>query len=146
MWLHGGLIRGPKTLYRPTEEQFNALTAFLLADSEHLQTRCPLPIHGTPMNRPRWGAYEAFVDAHIFRDRYERKVSSERPRRGCRILGIDWPESDDQLYLVMQSQARYQGEEVDEEAIKAAEERIMNITPSSPLWYSLYGRFEKDGS
>ncbi|RKK26191.1 hypothetical protein BFJ63_vAg6645 [Fusarium oxysporum f. sp. narcissi] len=29
MWIHGDLIRGPRTLYSPTKEQFDALTRFL---------------------------------------------------------------------------------------------------------------------
>lgn len=146
MWIHGARRKGPKTLYPPTEEQFKALVAFLLADSDHLEaTPCPLPIHGTKINRPRWGADEAFAEHHIFRDRYERQVSVIRPPRPCVIKDVDWPEHEDHWFLFMQSQARYQGEEVDEEAIAAAQERLKNITPSSPLWRNVYGGSEQNG-
>lgn len=145
MWIHGARRKGPKTLYPPTEEQFDALVAFLLAEPDHHATvPCPLPIHGTKLNRPRWDPDEAFAEHHIFRDRYERDVSPTRPARPCVIKDVDWPEYEDHWFLFMQSQARYQGEVVDEEAVAAAQERLRNITPSSPLWRNVYGAYEDD--
>ncbi|RGP78981.1 hypothetical protein FLONG3_2887 [Fusarium longipes] len=49
MWIHGDLIRGPKTLYPPTPEQFKALIEFLTNPLES-DSQCPLPIHGTRAN------------------------------------------------------------------------------------------------
>lgn len=135
MWIHGARVNGPRTLYPPTEEQFNSLVHFLLADSSlSRSTPCPLPIHATSDNRPRWSSYEAFANHHIFRDRFERKLPPQRPPRPCMLKGIDWPEVDDDSYIFMQCQARLQGKAVDEEAVSAAQARLRNITPSSPLW------------
>ncbi|CAM1503228.1 Fc.00g080040.m01.CDS01 [Cosmosporella sp. VM-42] len=141
MWIHGAYIQGPTTLYPPTEEQFKALISFLLADPEHMEEPpSPLPIHGTSANRPRWSPYDALAEYHIFRDRYERSLPSERPQRGCVIKNINWPEVDDESYIFLQEQAGWQGEPVDEEGLAAAKERLKNITPSSPLWDSVYGQ------
>lgn len=115
-------------------EQFDALVHFLLADSGD-KIQCPLPIHGTPMNRPRWDAYDAIARFHIFRDKYERRVPTKRPDRGCRGPGgSDWPEIVDQHTVMLAIGYRQWGEPVDEDAVAAAEAGLKNITPSSPLW------------
>ncbi|KAF7563632.1 hypothetical protein G7046_g454 [Stylonectria norvegica] len=126
MWIHEGSTRGPRTLYPPTQEQFDSLVNFLLAAPDEELTS-PLPIHGARINRPRWHPYHAFAYYHIFRDKYERKLPPNPPQPGCVRSGIDWPELDDERILLMYSDA-------DETA--AAEVRIRNITPSSPLWQS----------
>ncbi|KAH7125827.1 hypothetical protein EDB81DRAFT_698246 [Dactylonectria macrodidyma] len=140
MWIHGALLEGPRTLYPPTKQQFESLIRFLLADTESLKlTPCPLPIYGTSDNRPRWRAYEAFADYHIFRDRYERKLPLKRPGRPVRLMNVDWPELEDDWYLFEQYQASWQGQPLDQESVTAAHERLKNITPSSPLWDKVYG-------
>ncbi|KAK7431843.1 hypothetical protein QQZ08_001461 [Neonectria magnoliae] len=147
VWIHGASVDGPRTLYPPTAEQFNSLVAFLLADTDSRgKTPLPLPIHGTAQNRPRWRAYEAFVDNHIFRDRYERKMPAQRPEPTPphRITGVDWPELEDDWYVLGQFQAGWQGLPVDEEGVLAAQERLRNITPSSPLWAAVFGG-QEDG-
>lgn len=134
VWIHGARIRGPRTLYPPTKSQFDALISFLLSSPDE-KIDCPLPIHGTPLNRPRWDSYEAFTRFHIFRDRYERKPPSIRPPRGCTYgSGRDWPEVNDEMFLLEQSRARHYGHPVDEEAVAAARERMEQVTPSSPYW------------
>ncbi|KAH7212023.1 hypothetical protein DER44DRAFT_838153 [Fusarium oxysporum] len=122
MWIHGDLIRGPRTLYSPTKEQFDALTRFLTNPLEEGLT-CPFPIHGASVNRPRWHPYHAFAYYHIFRDRYERKLPPNPPQPGCVEDGMDWPELDDRREPY-----------VNDDEYAAATVRIKNITPSSPLW------------
>jgi hypothetical protein len=140
MWIHGDLIRGPKTLYPPTKEQFESLIKFLISPPESIP-ECPLPIHGTKINRPRWHPYDAFAEYHIFRDRYERKLPPQPPRQGCVQNGVDWPELTDRQVLLLHGHVNDQGEPyVTEEECDAAEDRIRNITPSSPLWRSFGDR------
>ena len=136
MWIHGDLMKGPMTLYPPTKEQFDSLMKFLTSPPESI-AECPLPIHATKFNRPRWHPWHAFAEYHIFRDRYERKVPPQPPRQGCVQDGIDWPELTDRQFLLLYGHFNDQGEPyVTEEECDAAEERMRNITPSSPLWRS----------
>lgn len=132
MWIHGDLIRGPKTLYPPTKEQFDDLVTFFTTPVGENKT-CPFPIHGTRINRPRWHPYHAFAYHHIFRDRYERKLPPHPPQSGCVEEGIDWPELYDRRILLL---GGFSNSDVGEDEYAAAEERIRNITPSSPLWGS----------
>jgi hypothetical protein len=132
MWIHGDLNRGPHTLYPPTKEQFDDLVTFLTTPVEENKT-CPFPIHGTRINRPRWHPYHAFAYHHIFRDRYERKLPPHPPQPGCVEEGIDWPELVDRRILLL---GGFSDSGVGEDEYAAAEERIRNITPSSPLWRS----------
>jgi len=127
MWIHGALSNGPNTRYPPTAKQFEAFVSFLLADGAE-RPHCPLPIHGTPQNRPRWDAY-AFTDFHIFRDRYERKIRPVQPGRSFgprRVVKtvLDWPEMADEVFLIQKAQLHYSGVLSDEEAVSAAEERL----------------------
>lgn len=134
MWIHGDLVKGPQTLYPPTEEQFDDLVKFLTSVPNE-DSKCPFPIHGTRVNRPRWDAYDAFAHHHIFRDKYERKLPSKSPRRGCVQNTIDWPELEDQRILMLANFATPEGGSYSsEEEVAAAEKGISNITRSSPLW------------
>lgn len=133
MWIHGDLIRGPQTLYPPTREQFDALVSFLLANPDE-DVECPLPIHGTSSNRPRWHAYDALSKYHIFRDKYELKEPRVNPRHGRTITPVDWPEVRDQMFLVEQAQAQFRGEPIDEEKVAEATARMNEVTPTSPCW------------
>ncbi|ENH67001.1 hypothetical protein FOC1_g10004633 [Fusarium oxysporum f. sp. cubense race 1] len=134
IWIHGDLIRGPRTLYPPTKEQFDALIKFLTTPLGEGLT-CPFPIHGASVNRPRWHPYHAFAYYHIFRDRYERKIPLNPPQSGCVEDGMDWPELDDRRILLLGGFSNPQGEPyVSDDEYAAATERIKNITPSSPLW------------
>ncbi|KAF5020031.1 hypothetical protein F66182_7967 [Fusarium sp. NRRL 66182] len=136
MWIHGDLSRGPKTLYPPTQEQFDALVSFLTCPPRENSTY-PFPIHGSRMNRPRWHSYHAFAYHHIFRDRYERKLAANPPRPGCVESAVDWPEFEDQRILMLATILDPEGRPYNsEEEVAAASERIRNITPSSPLWSS----------
>src|SRR3569833_1344792 len=133
MWIHGALDNGPRTLYPPTPGQFTALVDFLLADEDR-RLPCPLPIHGTPENRPRWEPNVALADFHIFRDKYERKVWRPGPRdRVLKTVG-DWPEMRDEYFLEEQSRSGWAGGVVDMDAYEAAKERLKQVTPSSPCW------------
>ncbi|KAG7418060.1 hypothetical protein Forpe1208_v004276 [Fusarium oxysporum f. sp. rapae] len=134
VWIHGDLIRGPRTLYPPTKEQFDALIKFLTASLEEGLT-CPFPIHGASLNRPRWHPYYAFAYYHIFRDRYERKLPPNPPQSGCVEDDMDWPELDDRRILLFGGFSNPQGEPyINDDEYAAATERVKNITPSSPLW------------
>ncbi|KAF7548536.1 hypothetical protein G7Z17_g6998 [Cylindrodendrum hubeiense] len=103
------------------------------SDLDH-EVQCPLPIHGTPMNRPRWDADDAMTRFHIFRDKYERKVPINPPPPRCVRSSNDWPELDDYHIVGLAIGSRQWGQPVDEEAVAAAEARLKDITPSSPLW------------
>ena len=122
----------PKTIYPPTEQQFNALVDFLLAGPD--KAACPLPIHGTPLNRPRWDPDDAIARFHIFRDKWERKIPEAPLQHGCVRNSKDWPELDDRNLVQIQLTNKQWGAPVDEEALAAAEERLMQVTPSSPCW------------
>ncbi len=143
MLLRDGRIRGPNTLYPLTPDQFEGLVGFLLATSDP-RPPCPLPIHGTDLNRPRWDVLRAFTYFHIFRDRYELKLpepADQSRQDWClRQNPLDWPELGDQWFLAEQAQAHYRGEPVDEEAVAAASERLGQVTPTSPLWRSSENR------
>ncbi|KAM0350887.1 hypothetical protein HYE67_000893 [Fusarium culmorum] len=95
MWIHGARLRGPRTLYPPTPDQFDSLINFLLSEPKE-EAACPLPIHGINENRPRWHPYDALAKYHIFRDKYERKLPMEPPRQGCTLVNADWPELGDE--------------------------------------------------
>lgn len=138
LWIHGDLFRGPKTLYPPTQDQFDSLVKFLLARPSDEPPPCPLPIRGMPENRPRWDPYQAFAYYHIFRDRYERAVPPEPPQSRCVQSAQDWPELNDELIIrqeglvgaVDPSGQPY----VEAEQVAAAKINIYQLTPSSPLW------------
>lgn len=134
MWIHGDLIRGPRTLYPPTQEQFDALIRFLTIPFEE-SARCPFPIHGSSVNRPRWHPYHTLAYYHIFRDKYERRLPPNPPQPGCVEDGMDWPELDDRRLLLLGGFTNPRGESyVNDDEYTVATERIKNITPSSPLW------------
>ncbi|KAF4951552.1 hypothetical protein FSARC_12883 [Fusarium sarcochroum] len=136
MWIHGDLVKGPKTLYPPSKEQFDALLNFFTSPKSE-DSSYPFPIHGTRTNRPRWHPYHAFAHHHIFRDRFERKLPSRPPQPGCVESGVDWPELEDQQILMLANFTTSQGDSYNsEDEVAAAKERIRNITPSSPLWGS----------
>ncbi|KAF5017836.1 hypothetical protein F66182_10207 [Fusarium sp. NRRL 66182] len=135
MWLHGHRAGGPTTLYPPTPTQFESLMDFLLS-SPNQDTPCPLPIHGTDDNRPRWHPYHALAQYHIFRDKYERKLPPEPPqRRGHRMYPMDWPELGDEWLIHNQAWIRNEGHELSEADIAAARTRLKEVTPSSPCWH-----------
>ncbi|KAM5346932.1 hypothetical protein ACJ41O_009937 [Fusarium nematophilum] len=137
MWIHGARIWGPHTLYPPTPEQFESLVKFLLSRPDEEHAPCPLPIHGTKENRPRWHAWHAIARYHIFRDKYERHVSPEPPARHCVEVNADWPEMGDEWIVLNQDYIRSEGGKLSEEDIAAALARLREVTPSSPC----YGRF-----
>ncbi|OAR01351.1 hypothetical protein LLEC1_07781 [Akanthomyces lecanii] len=137
VFLHSSLRRGPRTLYPPTSLQFDNLMRFLLGEAELGSATpgpAPLPILASADNRWRWDVWEAFSGFHIFRDRHERGIRpATRPRKDC-LSAVDWPEIADQLFLVNVMYDRQQGKPVDENEVRAAEERLLEITPSSPVW------------
>ncbi|EGX91112.1 hypothetical protein CCM_05269 [Cordyceps militaris CM01] len=132
VYLHSSRIRGPQTLYPPTSIQSDNLMRFLLGEAE-LGDATPLPILASADNRWRWDAWDAFSRFHIYRDRYERRVSPTKPRKDCRSA-TDWPEITDQYILLNAMYDRQEGKPVDEKEVVAAEERLRQITPSSPAW------------
>ncbi|KAL6361420.1 hypothetical protein LRP88_04888 [Fusarium phalaenopsidis] len=134
MWIHGFLFRGPRTLYPPTQDQFDSLVKFLLA-SPGEDMPCPLPIHGTPENRPCWRPYHAFVKYHIFRDKYERQPGPEPPQNSHRgPIPADWPEMADYWIAMNHGLLRSEGATITDEDIAAARARLKEVTPSSPYW------------
>lgn len=110
---------------------------FLLSEAElgcAIPNTAPLPILASADNRWRWDAWEAFSRFHIFRDRYERRIKpTTKSRKDCRSA-TDWPEIADQLFLLNVMHDRQEGKPVNENEVRAAEERLRQITPSSPVW------------
>ncbi|KAL2754229.1 hypothetical protein ACRALDRAFT_1063132 [Sodiomyces alcalophilus JCM 7366] len=161
VFIHACRRGSPKTIFPPTQEQYDQLMKLLLGDDDDgddggvdnenhddkasdggrsrvpsLPRRpCPLPILPTSQNRWRWHAWDAFARFHIFRDRYERRVGETKPREGNR-RAVDWPEIQDQLFVAAAMGDRMDGRPVDEEEVAAARKRMKMITPSSPLWKS----------
>ncbi|KAK5999097.1 hypothetical protein PT974_01485 [Cladobotryum mycophilum] len=136
VYIHGCRVkRGVVTIYPPTAEQFDHLTTFLLDErAEHDPAAdCPFPILATLQNRWRWDPWDAISRFHIFRDKYERKVSSTKPKPSWSRVS-DWPELGDDLWIINALWERREGKDVSQDEIDAAKERIMQITPSSPLW------------
>ncbi|KAM3427769.1 hypothetical protein MY4824_009225 [Beauveria thailandica] len=137
VYLHSSLRKGPRTLYPPTSIQFDNLMRFLLGEAElgcATPNPAPLPILASADNRWRWDAWEAFSRFHIFRDRYERGIKpTTKPRKDCRSA-TDWPEIADQLFVLNAMYDRREGKPVNENEVRAAEERLRQITPSSPVW------------
>ncbi|RFU31839.1 hypothetical protein B7463_g4506, partial [Scytalidium lignicola] len=124
----------PRTIYPPTTVQYEALLAFLLSMRDP-KTPPPLPIYATRMNRWRYDPYGAMARFHIFRDRYERKLPESRPQGPSTQNSIDWPEFIDEMFLIRQSIAHSRGEPIDDVAVAEANERMNQITPSSPCWH-----------
>ncbi|UPK96446.1 hypothetical protein LCI18_007381 [Fusarium solani-melongenae] len=134
VYLHAGRRGGPYTLFPPTTEQFRKLMVFLLGGKdESAAIENPLPIRATSENRWRWDAWDATTHHHIFRDKYERFISPTKPPTSYRS-SIDWPEIADDLYLVDAMHEYYEGNDVDKDGIRAALERLKQVTPSSPIW------------
>lgn len=133
MWIDGARWKGPGTLYPPTNDQFDSLVRFLLSEPEE-DVPCPLPIHGTDENRPRWHRWHAFSQYHIFRDRYEKKMPPDPPRRGCTLVLADWPETRDYWVAMNHEILRREGATITDEDIAEARSRLKEVTPSSPYW------------
>ncbi|KAH6895895.1 hypothetical protein B0T10DRAFT_587445 [Thelonectria olida] len=81
------------------------LTHTLLLSNPDDHAPCPLPIRATLARRPRWDADQASAHYHIFRDKYERKITLDPPIRHSRLTGGDWPELADEIFLVNQANA-----------------------------------------
>ena len=140
MFIHACQRDSPRTIFPPTQEQFNGLIQYLLSCGEEEnplaqhkgQPTCPLPILPSLQNYWRWDPWDAFACFHIFRDRYERRVSQTKPKQGNR-RATDWPEIGDELFLWMAYCDHQAGNPVDESRVAAAREGMKKITPSSPL-------------
>ena len=91
-------------------------------------------MHGTELNRPRYDPYHALKYCHIFRNKYERRLPAKFLWPDT-FSSRDYPEIDDQMALLdYQYEAGADGTPVDEEVLKALQERMNQISPSSPLW------------
>ncbi|CVL09906.1 uncharacterized protein FPRN_13464 [Fusarium proliferatum] len=135
IYFHGCRRKGPRTIYPPTDQQFEQIIQFLLDQGESHDTASanPFPILATPQNRWRWDPWDAMAHHNIYRDRYERKISPTK-EKPCVLNSIDWPEIKDDLYLINAMHERLEGKSLDEDEIAAAKEGLTKITPSSPLW------------
>ncbi|TQW06614.1 hypothetical protein IF2G_06036 [Cordyceps javanica] len=115
MYLHSSSRKGPRTLYPPPSIQFDNLMRFLLGEAElacATPNPAPLPILASADNR--WPGDQAY-----------HQTSEGLP---------DWPEIADELFLVNAMHDRREGKPVNENEVRAAEERLRQITPSSPVW------------
>ncbi|KAM0209437.1 hypothetical protein ACHAQI_006484 [Fusarium lateritium] len=134
LYLHAGGRGGPYTLFPLTTDQFQALTDFLLGDADSPDSKeSPLPFRASSKNRWRWDDWDAIAKYHIFRDKYERYAQPTKPPPNYRS-SIDWPEIADDLYLIDAMHEHWNGRPMDTDEIRAALERLQQITPSSPVW------------
>ncbi|KAI1735729.1 hypothetical protein F4680DRAFT_434330 [Xylaria scruposa] len=134
IWLDPSHHPGTSTMYSPTADQFDNLIKFLLSDPS-APTECPLPIRASKLNRPRYYRYHATKYFHIFRDKYDSRLPAWFVRPDYRRAPVDFPEIEDDNWLLRHTMEAYEsGTPRDEAAIAAALERMKNITPSSPLW------------
>jgi hypothetical protein len=110
------------------------LINFLLGDPDSADfEESPLPFRASSKNRWRWDDWDAIARYHIFRDKYERYAQPTKPPPNYRS-SIDWPEIADDLFLVDAMHEHWNGRPVDKDEIRAALERLKQITPSSPVW------------
>ncbi|KAF4952256.1 hypothetical protein FGADI_6876 [Fusarium gaditjirri] len=134
LYLHAGRRAGPFTLFPLTTEQFERFVDFLLGETEEPDlSRSPLPFTATSENRWRWHSWDAMARHHIFRDKHERSVPPTKPT-GCVKSAVDWPEIADELYLIGAMHDYWDGQPVDKSKVRAALERLQQITLSSPVW------------
>ncbi|KAM0350577.1 hypothetical protein ACHAPU_003061 [Fusarium lateritium] len=134
LYLHVGRRGGPYTLFPLTTDQFSSVVDFLLGDpSSSGSPDGPFPLRASKENRWRWDDWDAIARYHIFRDKYERKYQSTKPPPNWRS-SVDWPEIADDLYLIDAMHENWNGNPVDKDEIRAALERLEEITPSSPCW------------
>ncbi|RYC91895.1 hypothetical protein BFJ63_vAg5338 [Fusarium oxysporum f. sp. narcissi] len=143
IYFHGCRRKGPRTIYTPIDQQFEQMIQFLLDESESHDTASahPFPVLATSQNRWRWDPWEAMAHYNIYRDRFERKISSSKGKL-CVLNSIDWPEVKDDLYLINAMLDQLGGKPVDEDKIASAKEGLTKITPSSPLWSNEARRYQ----
>ncbi|KAL8372204.1 hypothetical protein RB595_001817 [Gaeumannomyces hyphopodioides] len=142
VYFHDGRREGPMTLYPPTDDQLSAFLAFLKSPQPP-PGQGPLPILASDLNRYRWDPFYAMRDHHIFRDRYER-YNTEGHKSTWRWGARHWPELADQELLLKAPLLRAKGIcTVDKGRLKAAEEGLKKITPTSPVWYNQQARTHK---
>jgi hypothetical protein len=133
LFLHPAGRSGPRTIFPPTPEQYDALITFLLAPSTG--TECPLPIPATSANRWRYDPWDCMTRFNIFRDCFERNQGTglDEPVRNS-SSAVDWPELDDVDMVVGLQKDAQAGGTLDQAAMAAALGRLKQITPSSPIW------------
>jgi hypothetical protein len=132
VYFHESRREGPYTIYPLTKEQFDILTSFLTSPKSDIA--CPLPIHATKENRPRYDPYHATKYFHIYRNRYEQRLPVEYwwPENPS---VRDYPEVEDHLWLQNHMYQVAVGRKLlDAAAVEAAKERLKKVSPSSPLW------------
>ena len=104
LYPHGGR----RLIFQPSEEQLDRLCSFLLTPSvvlpseEDEENKLPSPLPITPEKYARRvDPWDAFRMLHIFRDRYERRVSEYRPR-GHMVAFEDDPQAQNLLKEVQE--------------------------------------------
>ncbi|KAH6951521.1 hypothetical protein DER45DRAFT_510669 [Fusarium avenaceum] len=136
LYLHAGRRGGPYNLFPLTTDQFQTLIEFLLGDPDSADSgESPFPFRASSKNRWRWDDWDAIARYHIFRDKYERYFQPTKPPPNYRS-SIDWPEIADDLYLIDAMHEHWNGRPVDKDEIRAALERLKQVTPSSPAWHN----------
>ncbi|KAH7154130.1 hypothetical protein DER46DRAFT_628035 [Fusarium sp. MPI-SDFR-AT-0072] len=124
LYLHSGRRAGPFTLLPLTTDQSERLVDFLLGETEEpAASRSPLPFTVTSEN-PRY---------NIFHNKYKRSVQPTKPTGGVKSA-VDWPGIADEPYLIGAMHDYWGGQPVDKNKVRAALERLQQITPSSPVW------------
>ena len=103
--------------------EFDALAHFLTAETNS-GAPCPLPIHATPLSRPRYTPYHAMKECHIFRDRYERRLPPTFQWTPT-FSSFDFPEIDDAGWQAHHiSRVQTGADELDEAKLREVTERL----------------------
>ncbi|KAK4247304.1 hypothetical protein C7999DRAFT_14649 [Corynascus novoguineensis] len=85
IYFHSAQEQYTPHVWRLLDSQFNDLTEFLLSEQP---SAAPLPILPSEENEPRYNSWDAMAVHQIFRDPWERAISSERPEdRDCVAVG-----------------------------------------------------------
>jgi hypothetical protein len=132
---------GPNTLFPPTPDQLESIISFLSSSSKGAAPgSCPFPVKATEHNRPRWSHYHAAKYFNIYRNRYDHRLPEFDLGLGCVWRGSDWPELNDESWIMHHFyQVSMKEVKLDEAAVAAASERMKLVTPGSPFWCRVNG-------
>lgn len=145
--IHGNLRTRPHTIYPPTAEQWDALVAFLSWDATAAPMHnndapppCPLPLHATRDNLPRYTPYFAMKYQHIFRDRFAFRLPARyEPPAGRCVQGptdVSYPECEDWVWIILSMGQQAGGEAIDEEEMERRKNVLRACQPGNPYSYA----------
>ncbi|POR31120.1 Uncharacterized protein TPAR_08694 [Tolypocladium paradoxum] len=132
--IHGSLREGPMTIYPLTNSQWHAFASFLTSDAAAAANMpCPLPLQATSQNLPRYTLYFAMKYQHIFRDRFAFRLPARFEFPDSRdISEVDYPEREDNDWVITHTLDRYQGKQIDEEEMARRIAVLHSCQPGNP--------------